>query len=47
VQLLEDLKHLYVALTRARRRVIMFDMSDVRIPVSDSRVYYHRSTLED
>ena len=30
MQLLEDLKHLYVALTRARRRVIMFDQSDVR-----------------
>lgn len=31
-QLLEDLKHLYVALTRARRRVILFDQSDARIP---------------
>ena len=31
--LCEELKHLYVAITRARRRVIIFDSDDKRIPL--------------
>jgi superfamily I DNA/RNA helicase len=50
MDLCEDLKQLYVALTRARRRVIIFDDSDARIPMFElleRRQLATVATLED
>ena len=48
--LCEELKHLYVAMTRARRRVILFDEDDKRIPLFEMlgrRGLASSVTLED
>ena len=50
MDLCEDMKQLYVALTRARRRVILYDDSDVRIPLFElleKRGLATVATLED